>query len=189
MLYIKASAQISIMGGVNYSNVRNNHLLENEKAVFTGHYGISFRYYPIKNWSKFSIQNELMFNRKGYQQHLDKTYEFRFNYVSLPVLLSYAPEKYVTINSGIEYSRLISTSVEDGTHTYNRNDVGLILGLTFFDKRRLSIYSRVIYGLVPMLDYYTFDKLGNFTGKIHDLKNTCLSVGIKLNIYQDESRK
>lgn len=186
IFFCGSQAQIAATGGANYCYVRNNNLLENQKPLITIHYGLSIRYYPIKKLPYVSVQNELIFNQKGYKQELDKNYTFRFDYISLPIIINYAPVKFFSINTGVELSLLYSTNVEQGTKTYNTFDTGLILGITCFEKRRLNLYSRITYGLLPMLNYYSIDKLGNFTGDIHDLKNLCISAGLKLNIYNDE---
>lgn len=185
-IFTRAISQISIVGGPNYCTVRNNHVLKNEEAVFALHFGAAIRYYPFKNTPKISVQNEILFNRKGYQQNLDKNYVFQFNYVSLPIILNYAPVNYFSVNTGVEISGLLSTNIEQGTKTYNSSDFGIIFGMSCFEGKRVSLYSRITYGLIPMLDYESFDKLGNFTGKIHDLKNTSISIGLKISIYNEE---
>jgi hypothetical protein len=182
----KLIAQIAVMGGANYCDVRDNNLLENQKAIVRYQFGISFLYHPFKNMHSISIQNELLLNKKGYQQNLDKNYRFHFNYFSLPVLLNYAPVKNFSINSGVEFSGLFSTNVRQGTKTYHRFDTGLILGFTCLNSKIISFYARATYGLIPLLNYNSFDKLGNFTGEIHDLRNTCFSIGIKIKIFNEE---
>ena len=186
LFFNKANAQVSFLGGANYCYVRNNHLLENQEPVFAHHLGVAVRLYPFKNLPNLSVQNELLFNRKGYKQFLDQKYLYQFNYISFPILLFYSPVKYFSLNGGVEISGLLYTNLKKGTETYNNKDAGIVLGFSCFDNQMLSIYSRVTYGLVPMLDYYSFDKLGNFTGKIHDLKNISLSIGIKLNFYNEQ---
>ncbi len=181
-----STAQVALMGGLNYANERNNNLLENQKPIVAYHFGASIRYYPFKKRSNISLQNELIFNQKGYKQVLDKEYVFHFNYISLPILINYAPTENFSINAGFEFSRLLSGNIRRSSETYNYFDIGLVSGFSCFDKQRISFYSKVTYGLLPMLDYYTIDKMGNFTGKIHDLINICLSVGIKINIYNEK---
>jgi hypothetical protein len=183
---VKSKAQVAIFAGGNYCSVRNEVFLENKKPITAYNLGVSFQYYPFKRFENISVLNELSFNQKGYQQDLDKNYSFRFNYLTLPILLNYAPFKCFSVQGGIELSQLISTNIEQGTKTYNDFDTGLVFGLSCFEGRRFSLYSRITYGLLPTLDYYAIDELGNFTGEIHDLKNVCLSVGIKFNIYNEK---
>lgn len=179
-------SQHAIMGGVNYSYVRNNELLKNQVPIFTYHFGSSFRCYPFKNSPSFSVQSELLLSQKGYNQKLDSNYRIRFNYLSWTMLLNYSPVKNFSINSGTEISGLLSTNVKQGNHTYNNCDVGLVLGIGCFENHRVSLYARAIYGLSPTLNYYSFDKLGNFTKDIHDLKNMTISAGIKINLYNEK---
>ncbi|HEX3009280.1 MAG TPA: outer membrane beta-barrel protein [Bacteroidales bacterium] len=182
------AAQVSIMGGGNYCDIRHNHILEGEKAIITYHFGVSVCYYPIKSLPDFAIQNELLFNRKGYKQDPDKSYLFHFNYISFPVLLKYSLFENLSIQAGVEVSQLFYTNIKQGTKTYNNTDIGIILGFGCFETKTVNFYSRFTYGLLPMIDYYSFDKIGNFTGKVHDLKNICMSVGLKINIYNEKIR-
>ncbi|WP_423130026.1 outer membrane beta-barrel protein [Gaoshiqia sp. Z1-71] len=182
----KSHAQLAIVAGGNYATIRNNIPLENKKPITTYHYGLSVQYYPVKKLEKFSVINEIIFNQKGYQQDFEKNYLFRFSYLSLPVLINFAPLSFFSVQAGAELSKLMGTSVEQGKKTYNNFDAGLVFGFSCFDSRKLSFYSRMTYGIVPMLDYYSIDEIGNFTGEIRDLKNICLSVGIKFKLYNEK---
>jgi len=188
IISVTGSAQISLTGGLNYANVRNNNLLENQSGLMGLQLGASVRYYPIKQLSWFSIQNEVLLIRKGYTQDLDKTYYFHFDYLALPILFNLSPVKDFSLHTGVELSELYSTNIKQGLNTYNHFDVGLVLGVSCLDSKGVSLYARATYGLLPMLDYYTIDKLGNFTGEIHDLKNISLSIGLKINLYNEKLR-
>ena len=181
-----SNAQFAVMAGGNYSNVRNNTSLENKGPIAGYNMGLSYQYYPFRNARKISILNELVFNQKGYRQDFEKRYSSRFNYLSLPVLVNYSLSKDLAIHSGFEMSTLLSTNIEHGLKTYNIFDLGLVFGMSYFESRRLSCYSRFTYGLLPMLDYYNIDELGNFKNEIHDLKNICISIGIKCNLSNEK---
>lgn len=183
------TAQISITAGGNCSFVRNHHLLEHQQPVFGYRFGPSLQVKPLKNFQKLSVQTEFLLNQKGYQLYLDKTYFIRFNYASFSIITGYAPVAWVSINAGAEFSGLLSTNVEKGTDTYRNFDVGMVFGFTFLDQKQISLYARATIGITPTLDYYSFDKLGNFTGAIHDLRNTCFSLGIKIKLFDNEMLK
>lgn len=186
IFHVKANAQIAVIAGGSYCNVRNDVFLQNKKPILAHNFGVSVQYYPFRKFDNLSVINEVIISQRGYQQDMDKDYVFRFNYLALPVLVNYAPLKQVSVNAGIELSKLLSTNIEQGNKTYNNFDLGLVLGLSCFNERRLSFYSRITHGLFPMLDYYTFDNLGNFTAEVHDLKNVCLSVGVKFKICNEK---
>lgn len=179
-------AQFTFITGINAMDVRNDNLLQNTKPLVGLHIGIAFRQHYSDSLNKISLQYELIFNQKGYQQKLDRNYIFSFNYLSAPILFNYSLNKYLSLSTGMEPGYLLFTNKVDGVKKYNRFDLGLILGLSTMEHRRLSIYSRLTYGLVPMLDYYRFDRLGNITEEIHDLKNICLSLGIKVNVRNEK---
>lgn len=181
-----SNAQLSIFAGGNYSVIRNSISLENKRPIVGYHYGLSYQYYPFRKLQKLSILNELVFNQKGYSQDFEKKYSFMFNYLSLPVLANYSISKDFAIHSGFELSKLITTNIVHGLKTYNNFDVGLVFGMSYFASRKLSCYSRFTYGLLPILDYYHIDELGNFKNEIHDLKNVCFSIGIKFNLFNEK---
>jgi len=182
----KSEAQIAFAVGGNYSNIRSNLSLENKKPIIGYNFGVAVQYYPFKKFQKISMLNELEFVQKGYQQDFTENYSFRFNYLSLPILINYSLSTQISIQAGVELSTLISTNIEQGTKTYNNFDTGLALGINCFGDKRISCFSRFTYGLLPMLDYYEIDELGNFKNEIHDLKNICLSIGIKVNLYNEK---
>ncbi|WP_163711386.1 outer membrane beta-barrel protein [Mangrovibacterium lignilyticum] len=184
--HVKSKAQIAFVAGGNYSNIRSNVSLENKKPILGYNFGVSVQYYPFKKFQNISLLNELEFVQKGYQQDFTENYSFRFNYLSFPVLINYSLSTQISIQAGIELSTLISTNIEQGTKTYNNFDTGLALGIICFGEKRISCYSRFTYGLLPMLNYYQIDEIGNFKNEIHDLKNICLSIGIKVNLYNEK---
>lgn len=186
LTHLSSKAQISLMAGGNYSTIRNDVFLENKSPLVGYQLGLSFQYYPFKKIQNLSILNELDFIQKGYQQDIGKNYTFKFNYLSLPILLNYSISKQISLQTGIELSKLIATNIEQGLKTYNDFDLGLVLGVNGFHRKRLSCYSRLTYGLLPLLDYYEIDELGNFTNEIHDLKNISLSIGIKFNLSNEK---
>ncbi|MDP4290651.1 MAG: hypothetical protein Q8908_06185 [Bacteroidota bacterium] len=183
---IKAMSQIAFMAGPNYCFVRSHDLLQNQNPVFAYHTGFSLKLYPFKKAPAYAIQTEIMIDQKGYQQKLDINYLFHFNYNTWNVLFNYDRTKNLSVNAGLAFSWLRYTSMQDGMSTYNHNDIGLVLGICCLESHRVNVYARAVYGLAPMLDYYKIDKLGNFTGQIHDLKNMCFSAGIKINLRNEK---
>lgn len=182
----KANAQFSLITEGNLSSVRENISIENKEPLLGYGLGVSFQYYPFKKLQKLSIINEIKIKQKGYQQQLEEKYSFKFKYIAMPILANYSLSEQVAIQSGIELSKLIDTNVKQGTKTYNNFDLGLVAGVSFFNKHRISGYSRLTYGLLPMLDYYNIDELGNFKNEIHDLKNISFSVGIKITLHNEK---
>ena len=183
---VRTNAQMACVGGVNFSDIRNNVVLQNKNAITSYQWGLSFQYFPFKRLEKVSVINEFLFNHKGYMQDLETDYHFRFNYLSFPILANYSLFRALSVQSGVEFSKLLSTNVLQGRRTYNDFDLGLVLGMSCYDTRRVSFYSRITYGITPMPDYYRIDDLGNFSSEIHDLKNVCISVGVKFKFYHEK---
>lgn len=93
----------------------------------------------------------------------------------------------MSIQTGVEEKILISTDLQKGLDTYNNEDVGALAGINLFENYWINLYIRFSYGIVPMLNYESFDALGNFTGHIHDLHNTYLLVGLKIKLFNEIS--
>jgi hypothetical protein len=184
-----ANAQIAFTAGGNISTIGHEIALKNVKPSFNTQVGFSLQLYPSGKWQRISVLAEPNLVRKGYRQTLDeKSYSFEFNYLSLPVLMNYSLSERISINSGLEFDKLFSTNIRQGMKTYNRFDVGIVAGINCHLSGRFSLYSRFAYGLVPLLDYYEIDELGNFKKELHDLKNRSLTVGIKFNLSNEKIR-
>lgn len=182
-----ANAQVVFMAGGNISTISHKTEIENIKPSLNTQVGFSVQLYPSEKWQRISVLAEPNLVRKGYHQSLDdKTYSFEFNYLSFPFLVNYSLLRQVSINCGVEFSKLFSTNIRRGLKTYNDFDLGLAAGVDYHIWGRFSLYSRFTYGLAPLLDYYQIDEMGNFKKEIHDLKNRCLTVGIKFNLTNEK---
>ncbi len=181
-----ANAQVAFMAGGNISTIGHKTEIENIKPSLNTQVGFSVQLYPSEKWQRISVLAEPNLIRKGYRQTFEETYSFEFNYLSLPVLVNYSLSKRISINSGLEFDKLFSTNIIRGLKTYNRFDLGLVAGIDYHLWGRFSLYSRFTYGLAPLLDYYEIDEMGNFNKEIHDLKNRCLTFGIKFNLSNEK---
>ncbi len=182
----KTKAQIALHSNMSYSKIRNDVSIENKKALLGYNYGIAVQYYPFRNAQKLSVINEFNFSRKGYRQNFEEEYEFKFDYLSFPILVDYSLFHNISLQTGVELSQMIDANIEGWKDTYNKFDLGLVLGTSYYYKKKWSLYIRFTYGVLPILDYYNIDDLGNFNGKIHDLKNISVALGIKFNITNEK---
>ena len=188
LAHARSDAQVAVLAGGNFSDIRSHISLENRNPGMGYQVGGSLQYYPLQKLPRISIINEVNYNQKGYQQDFEKDYSFRFSYLSFPVLMDYSLSDAISLQAGVELSSLVSTNVEQGMRTYNHFDTGIVLGIQCFGNKRMGCYSRFTYGLLPVLDYYEIDDLGNFKNEIHDLKNICFSIGMKWNLYHEKIR-
>lgn len=181
-----SKAQISLRISSAYNNVRDHGLLENKKALISCQAGSSVRFFPFKTLPGLSVEAGISMNTRGYRQMLDENYSFKFNYASFSVLVVYSFTDKFSLNGGMEYSTLLSTNRRDGLKIYNHNDLALVGGFSAFDNQLVGFFVSCSIGLLPMLDYYKIDEMGNFTGKIHDLRNISVAIGLKLNFYHEK---
>jgi hypothetical protein len=182
-----ALAQVYAFGGVHKSYVRNEVLL-GESPIYSWHIGLGIKFIPQKSRKKFSINTEMAFTQKGYDQQIgNQEFEFRFRYIAAQGTLNYSVFPFLSVKAGLNLALLMSTNIDKGTSTYQSIDVGAVGELGFLENKRMSFYTQVVYGFVPMLKYYNIDALGNFNGEIHDLKNTCFMVGLRINLFHEKA--
>lgn len=175
--------QVYAFAGIHKSDVRNEVLI-NDSPIYSWHVGGGVNLYPNRNWCKASINLEVAFFQKGYDQNLGtQQFEFRFRYLTWQAALSYPIAEFLSIKGGVNLALLLDTNVKKGMSTYQLFDCGLMGGVEFLENKRIGFYTRVVYGLVPMLKYYDIDAMGNFNGRINDLKNTCFMLGLRVKIY------
>lgn len=175
-----SQAQFSMMTGANFNKVRSSYL-KNDRAALGFHAGLSVAYHPFKTAKVVYFEHELLFNYKGYRQDLDKMYDVYYGYISGSFLVKVKTGKFIHLRSGVELGQMIYASVEDRYDTFNKTDLGIVLGASFLESNPFNFYIRGSLGLLPMLDYWDIDKEGAFHGAIHDIRNTTLSIGVKYN--------
>jgi hypothetical protein len=71
---------------------------------------------------------------------------------------------------------------EEYKYNYRREDIAAVFGFNLFEGNMLSIYVNASYGILPMVSYQRIDEIGNFNGKIEDIHNTMVSLGIKFKL-------
>lgn len=176
-------AQVEIFGGANYAFVRHQYL-PNAQPTFGSQWGFGMTINPKRDWQKFSVTGNIVLTMKGYEQWVNRTYRFELFYTGVQFLANYDLNDLIRLQTGIELVRLENSSVYNSVENYSSNDMGLMAGIELFHAKRVSGFIQGIYGLLPLIDYYDIDAAGNFNGRIRDVRNTCLSAGLKLKIYK-----
>jgi hypothetical protein len=174
---------LDILAGPNYNWVRNN-VLFGERPAIGWYAGLGLTISPSPQWRNISLTLNTLLTEKGYTQWLGQKNIFKFRYFSNQALVNYYVSPVLTVTAGVDISILMGTNVYRGLETYNNLDAGLLVGLKLFDSKAIAVNMQLVYGLVPMLHYYHIDALGNFTSTIHDLRNTCLSMGLRYRIIK-----
>lgn len=162
-----------------------NDILTNTSPIFSQHLGggVKLHIFSLQHKTYFEVNGCYII--KGYDQTLGGyAFKSRFRYFEVQTTLNYPVFSFLTVKAGFDYSLLFSTNQKRSLRNYNRLDVGVAGGLNFFDSKQFGAYAQVVYGLLPMIrNYQPIDEFGNFGSKISDLKNTCIMVGVRYNIY------
>ncbi|MEO8471914.1 MAG: hypothetical protein ABI477_06960 [Chryseolinea sp.] len=183
-----ADAQIYVFVGGHENYVRNK-VLANESPLTSWHIGGGVRLIFSESKPRTVFNAEYAFVKKGYYQTLGGTKSsFNFNYLTYQATVGQQLFPYLSVKGGFNFAILIDSNLKKWYQTYRMVDFGLVGGLDFLENKRVGFYTRVVYGLIPMLKYDNIDALGNFNGTIRDLRNTSFMVGLRVKVYEKELR-
>lgn len=102
-------------------------------------------------------------------QYIDKKSSYELRYIELPLLLSYSPLSWVSIEAGGSFGFNVHRSV--GIFAFDDPDGGVLGGLRF-SYRQWSLLARYYYGLTSIEDIY----LSIGPGMTTHNKNTQFSI-------------
>jgi hypothetical protein len=181
-------AQVGMMVGTNYSNVRHNGILGKTQGQIGLHLGINVEVVPLKNIPNLSLKTDLLLIQKGYTLRIDGTrYRANIEYGSFAPMFKYAIMEDFSIHSGLEFNRFTESNVGEDI-TFRKNEKAFFFGLDLFNSKRISFYTRASFGLTRVLDYYDIDPIEGIQGRISDLYTTTIMLGVQLNIHHEKIR-
>lgn len=181
-------AQVGMMVGTNYSNVRHDGLLGKTQGQMSLHLGANIEVVPIRGIPNLSLRTDLILVQKGYTLLIDDSkYRANLEYGSFAPMIKYAIFEDFSIHSGVEFNRLVDSNVGEDI-TFRKNEKALFFGFDVFNSKRLSFYTRASFGLTPVLDYYDIDPIEGIQGRISDLYTTTIMLGFQLNIHHEKIR-
>ena len=114
--------------------------------------------------SKWGIQPEVMFSQTNtttstqfddmYKVSLNELKEVKLNYLSIPLMLSYRPFSFFTLQAGPQFSILMSkqnTLLENGGDAFKKGDFSMVGGAQI-NILKLRVYGRYGIGLSNIND-------------------------------------
>ncbi len=118
--------------------------------------------------SKFGIQPEVQFSQVNIDtsSQFSDIYNFRkiskiqLRYVNIPLLLSFRPSKYISLQAGPQFGILVdngNTVLQNGNDAFKKGDFSMLAGLQV-NISRLRIYGRYAIGLSNLNDIDNQDK-------------------------------
>ena len=139
----------------------------------------AFAHIPLS--AKFGIQPEVIFSQVNIDTSNDISSAYDFNnidkvklkYVKIPLLLSFSPNKFVSLQAGPQYGILLddkSTLLENGKSAFKKGDFSMLAGLQL-NISKIKIYGRYGIGLSNINDIDNKEKWKN--------QNIQLGVGFK----------
>lgn len=118
--------------------------------------------------SRFGIQPEVYFSQVNIDSssqfsdiyNFKKISKIQLKYVNIPVLLSFKPSKYVSLQAGPQFGILVdnaNTVLQNGKDAFKKGDFSLLAGLQI-NISRIRLYGRYCIGLNNLNDIDNQDK-------------------------------
>lgn len=137
----------------------------------------------IKASKKLGVQGEVLFNQVNHDtsssfssvyqfNHIDK---IKLSYLSIPILLNYNIDKYITFQVGPQFSTLINQNVsllQNGQDAFKKGDVAGVVGLQV-KIIKFNFYGRYVFGL---------NNLDN-AGSSDSWKNQSIQLGVGFYLF------
>jgi hypothetical protein len=159
-----------LKGGVNFANQSITDITTNSRTGFHGG-----AYFVFAFSESFAIQPEVFFSSQGAElPDYDELNEF--NYMSIPVLLSWRPLSFLSIEAGPQLSLLLDAknkaddSIKDD---FNRSDFGLAAGVTLHSPIGLNGGLRYVWG---------FTNISNLENDL-EVKNRMIQIFLGWTIF------
>lgn len=180
-----AQDKVSLIGGFNLSGIYDKAILAEESPLLASQFGVGVHQpLQIKRLDSLYWEISALFNQLGYHQDLDRNYSVRLNYLVVRILAGYRLLEEMELQAGLAGGMVFSGSLYRFGYGNPYNNFNLFLegGATFLPVKKVSPYLYYGVGLLPILDYYTFDPLGNVVGDTRAMKVWYVSAGLKFNI-------
>lgn len=111
---------------------------------------------------KFSLQPELFFSQVNIDtsNHFSDIYNFKkiskveLKYITIPILLNFKPNKYVSLQAGPQYGILMdkgNTVLQNGKNAFKDGNFSMIAGMQIY-VARVRLYGRYAIGLSNLND-------------------------------------
>ncbi len=130
---------IGVKGGANLYKISGTAFKSEFDYGYTA--GLFAEIKLAKHWA---LQPEVLWNqsvthttddfRRIYHTTASELLDIKLNYLTIPLLLSYRPSKFITLQAGPQYGLLINQSqdlVQNGKNAFKSGDLSLLSGLQF----------------------------------------------------------
>lgn len=187
-LAVYSQAQIYAYAGAHRNFVRTKRI-QGAAPIQSLHFGAAVNVFLKDESKRHFITYDIGYIEKGYDQTLgQEKFVFRFQYITTQLTANYPLLSFLTIRGGINGAFLVYSNADKWMKKYSPIDIGFVAGLNLFENKRIGLYSQIVYGITPMINYYDIDAQGNFNGRLYELRNTSIMVGVKVDVYGDKVR-
>ena len=185
---IKVGVQI----GLSYSGLRTSQ--PDESMIDYEYYG-SIASYNLNAYLKYQFSKRLGisiepgFILKGADMK-NSSSEFRFSYVTMPIMINFSLSKPLSIGAGIELDYLTKATLHNNLYNSldyakycEELDLGLIIGVDCSPIKLMDVAFRYSYGIFPVMEIQGVDKTGNGIGEIKSFNNL-IQLSLRFNIIK-----
>ena len=169
--------KIGFKGGANINKLTGQSF--NDKFTYGYHIGGYAEIGIVKKWA---IQPELLFNQVNVDTSSNFSAVYKFNnvnniklqYLSIPLLLNFRPNKFITLQAGPQYGILMNKSKtlwQNGKSAFKGGDFSMLGGLQL-NVFNFKLYGRYAVGLSNLNDIDNREKW----------KSQTIQVGVGFNL-------
>lgn len=139
----------------------------------------------------FGISTEPGFTRRGYKDERFETAHFKFNYITLPVMLRFRIIENLFLGIGCEVSYMVSSRVNNyklsSSGIHEDLDYGALAGGNLKIYKRFDLSLKYYYGIAAIQEITLADDAGNETGEVYKAYNTALQLSLRYNFIKPSS--
>jgi hypothetical protein len=149
--------------GWNYNYAKSEFDYKNDQSLSGWHAGLYARVTLAK---KLYLTPEFQFSARNYSLELF-SHDFHFGYIEVPLLLSWTPAKWISLEAGPNVAFKISSNEFPLEDAFDKNvDLGFVAGPRVNITNNLSVVARYWVSTVPFVDYDFYDATGMHLGKL-----------------------
>lgn len=169
-------AQVSFQAAASYNNIWDAKRVKNKLGLFGYRMGLTVEF-KFAKMNRSSVKTGILMDLKGYKQKFDSTFKFNLRYTSIPLQYLIRIHKELQAQIGVEMGFLVGVRSNTPNAIFNGFNTDLEMGLNYRIEKNLNYFCQANLGLIPLINYYELDKLGNFVKRTHDIRFWSVLIG------------
>jgi hypothetical protein len=163
---VQGQVHVGAKIGWNHNIPKNDSDLMTDQSLSGWHAGVYAQFPVVKN---LSLIPEVQFSTRNYSLNTFRD-NLNFGYIEVPLLISWAPAKWINLEAGPNIAFKVFSETERGVsldEIFDKGvDIGFVAGPRLNITNNLSVVARYWLSVVPFVDYDFYDASGIPLGKL-----------------------